>query len=109
MSLSRDKLESAIRAAVGKLAPGMTGDGCDRAMNYIGIWRALRAYNRRLYRQLEADAELGCQEWRARVDVLVETVIRDMAPLARLISRKSLGSSTDNRKNQTAGAQEPRT
>ena len=56
-------------------------------MNYIGIWRALRSYNRRLYKHLEADAELGGQEWRARVDSLIEMVIRDMAPMARLIGR----------------------
>jgi hypothetical protein len=31
--------ESAIWAAVGRLAPGMTRDGYDRAMKYIRIWR----------------------------------------------------------------------
>ena len=35
MSPSR-KFESAIRAAVGRLAPGMARDGYDRAMYYIG-------------------------------------------------------------------------
>ena len=88
MSPNRDKLESAIRASVGRLVPGMTRDGYDRAMNYIGIWRALNSINRRLYRHLEADAETGGQEWRARVDALVETVSRDLAPMARLIGRE---------------------
>jgi hypothetical protein len=88
MSPSREKFESAIRATVGTLAPGMTRDGYDRAMYYIGIWRALNSDNGRLYKHLEADAEVGGQEWRARVDSLVETVSRDLVPMARLIGRK---------------------
>ena len=73
------KFESAIRAAVGRLAPGITRDGYDRAMNYIGIWRTLKSNNGRLYKQLEADAEVGGQEWRARVDSFVEMISRDGA------------------------------
>jgi hypothetical protein len=57
-------------------------------MNYIGIWRTLKSHNRRLYKRLEADAEIGDQEWRAHVDSLVEMVSRDLAPMARLIGRK---------------------
>ena len=87
MSSSR-RFESAIRAAVGRLAPGMTRDGYDRAMNYIGIWRALNSDNGRLYKRLETDAEVGGQEWRASVDSLVEMVSRDLVPMARLIGRK---------------------
>ena len=60
-----EKFESAMRAAVGRLAPGMTRDGYDQAMNYIRIWRELKSNNRRLYKHLEADAEVGGQEWRA--------------------------------------------
>ena len=93
MSPSHNKLESAVRAAVGKLATGLTKDGYDRAMNYIGIWRVLNSHNRRLYKRLEVDAEMGGNEWRAQVDSLVEMVIRDLAPMARLIT-----ASTDNRK-----------
>ena len=63
-----------MRAAVGRLAPGMTRDGYDQAMNYIRIWRELKSNNRRLYKHLEADAEVGGQEWRARVDSLIEMV-----------------------------------
>jgi len=70
MSPSR-KFDSAIRAAVGRLAPGMTRDGYDRAMYYIGIWRALKSNNGRLYKSLEADAEVGGQEWQARIDSLI--------------------------------------
>src|SRR5262249_9040284 len=33
-------------------APGMTRDGYDRAMYYIGIWRALKSNNGRLYKSL---------------------------------------------------------
>jgi hypothetical protein len=50
-SSSHLKLESAVRAAVGNLAPGLNRDGYDRAMNYIGIWRALKSQNRRLYKR----------------------------------------------------------
>jgi hypothetical protein len=32
-------------------------------MSYVGIWRALKPHNRRLYKRLEADAEIGGQEW----------------------------------------------
>ena len=88
MSPNREKFESAIRAAVGRLAPGMTRDGYDRATNYLRIWCGLKSNNRRLYKQLEADAEIGGQEWRARVDSLVEMVSRDLVPMARLIGRK---------------------
>ena len=88
MSRSREKFESAMRAAVGRLAPGMTRDGYDRAMNYIGIWRALKSHNRQLYKRLESDAEAGGQEWRAHVDCLVEMVSRDVVPMARLIGRE---------------------
>jgi len=87
MSPSR-KFDSAIRAAVGRLAPGMTRDGYDRAMYYIGIWRALKSNNGRLYKSLEADAEVGGQEWQARIDSLVEKIGRDLVPMARLIGRK---------------------
>jgi hypothetical protein len=48
-------------------------------MNYIGIWRTLKSNNGRLYKQLEADAEVGGQEWRARVDSFVEMISRDGA------------------------------
>ena len=88
MSSSHQKLDSAVRAAVGNLAPSLTKDGYDRAMNYIGIWRALKSHNRRLYKRLESDAEAGGQEWRAHVDCLVEMVSRDVAPMARLIGRE---------------------
>jgi hypothetical protein len=81
MSPSR-KFESAIRAAVGRLAPGMTKDGYGRAMYYIGIWRALKSDNGRLYKRLEADAEIGGQEWQARIDSLVEKIGRDLVPMA---------------------------
>ena len=64
-------------------------------MNYIGIWRALNSINRRLHRHLEADAEAGGQEWRARVGALVETVSRDLAPMARLIDREPHNGSND--------------
>jgi hypothetical protein len=57
-------------------------------MHYIGIWRALKSNNGRLYKSLEADAEVGGQEWRARVDSFVEMVSRDLVPMARLIGRK---------------------
>lgn len=57
-------------------------------MNYIRIWRELKSNNRRLYKQREADAEVGDQEWRARVDSLVEMVSRDLVPMAHLIGRK---------------------
>ena len=87
MSPSR-KFDSAIRAAVGRLAPGMTRDGYDRAMYYVGIWRALKSNNGRLYKSLEADAEVGGQEWQARIDSLVEKIGRDLVPMARLIGRK---------------------
>ena len=87
MSPSR-KFDSAIRAAVGRLAPEMTRDGYDRAMYYIGIWRALKSNNGRLYKSLEADAEVGGQEWQARIDSLVEKIGRDLVPMARLIGRK---------------------
>jgi hypothetical protein len=87
MSPSR-KFESAIRAAVGRLVPGMTKDGYDRAMNYIRIWRALKSNNRRLYKTLEAHAEVGGQEWQAHVDSWVEKISRDLVPMARLIGRK---------------------
>ena len=87
MSPSR-KFESAIRAAVGRLAPGITRDGYDRAMYYVGIWRALKSNNGRLYKSLEADAEVGGQEWQARIDSLVEKIGRDIVPMARLIGRK---------------------
>jgi hypothetical protein len=72
----------------------MTRDGYDRAMNYIGIWLALKSVNRRLYKHLEAEAEIGGQEWRARVDALVETVSRDLAPMGRFITlpRYAIGS-----------------
>ena len=86
--MSRKKLESAVRAAVGKLAPGLSRDGYDRAINYVGIWRTLKSHNRRLYKRLEADAEIGGQEWRAQVDSLVEMVSRDLAPMARLVGKR---------------------
>jgi hypothetical protein len=57
-------------------------------MNYIGIWRALKSNNGRLYKRLEADAEVGGQEWQAHVDSLVEMVTRDLVPMTRLIGRK---------------------
>jgi len=41
-------------------------------MYYIGIWRALKSNNGRLYKSLEADAEVGGQEWQARIGSLVE-------------------------------------
>ena len=112
MSPNRDKLESAIRAAVGRLVPGMTRDGYGRAMNYIGIWRALNSINRRLYRHLEADAEAGGQEWRARVDALVETVSRNLAPIA-LIGREPHNGSNETSDSQwrqapVGGAQTPK-
>ena len=98
VSPSRDKLESALRAAVGKLVPGLSKDGYDQAMNYIGIWRALKSHNRRLYKRLETDADVGGEEWRAHVDCLVEMVGRDLAPMARLIGRKLDNGSMDRRK-----------
>ena len=88
MSSSRKRLESAVLAAVGKLAPGLSRDGYDRAINYVGIWRTLKSHNRRLYKRLEADAEIGGQEWRAQVDSLVEMVSRDLAPMARLVGKR---------------------
>ena len=87
MSSNPNKLESAVRAAVGKLAPSITKAGYDRAITYIGIWRALNSSNRRLYRSLEADAEMGGEVWRTRVDTLVKVVRRDLPSMARLISR----------------------
>jgi hypothetical protein len=56
-------------------------------MNYIRIWRELKSNNRRLYKYLEADAEVGGQEWRARVDSLIGIVSRDLVPMARLTGR----------------------
>jgi hypothetical protein len=106
MSSSRKKFESAVRAAVGKLAPGLTRDGYDRATKYIGIWRALKPRNRRLYKRLEADAEIVSQEWRARVDFLVEMVSRDLAPMARLIGREPHNGSMD-RRERNVGAHDP--
>ena len=70
------------------LAPGLTKDRYDRAMNYIGIWRALKSHKPRLYKRLESDAKAGGQEWRAHVDCLVKMVSRDVAPMARLIGRE---------------------
>jgi hypothetical protein len=60
----------------------MTKDGYGRAMYYIGIWRALKSDNGRLYKRLEADAEIGGQEWQARIDSLVEKIGRDLVPMA---------------------------
>ena len=64
-------------------------------MNYIGIWRALRSHNRRLYKRLESDAEAGGQEWRAQVDCLVEMVSRDVAPVTSTGSTAN-GASPDH-------------
>jgi ABC-type cobalamin transport system ATPase subunit len=78
----------------------MTRDGYDRAMNYIGIWLTLKSVNRRLYKHLESEAEIGGQEWRARVDALVETVSRDLAPMGRLIAREPQNGSIDANDSQ---------
>ena len=59
----------------------------DRALLSPG-GRALKSNNGRLYKSLEADAEVGGQEWRARIDSLVEKIGRDLVPMARLIGRK---------------------
>ena len=107
MSSSRKRLESAVLAAVGKLAPGLSRDGYDRAMNCIGIWRTLKSHNRRLYERLETDAEIGGQEWRAHIDSLVEMVSRDLAPMARLIGREPHNGPMDSRKRD--GRRTPRT
>jgi hypothetical protein len=72
-------------------------------VNYIGIWCALKSHNRRLYKRLEVDAEIGGQEWRARVDSLVEMVSRDLAPMARLIGREPHNGSMDRRERNVAG------
>jgi hypothetical protein len=82
----------------------MTRDGYDRAMNYIGIWLTLKSVNRRLYKHLEAEAEIGGQEWRARVDALVETVSRDLAPMGRLIGREPRNGSIDANDSQSLQA-----
>ena len=74
---------------------GLSRDGYDRAMNYIGIWRALKSQNRRLYKRLEADA--------AHVDCLVKMVSCDLAPMARLIGREPHKGSMDSRKRNLAG------
>ena len=72
-------------------------------MNYIGIWRTLKSHNHRLYKRLEADAEIGGQEWRAHVDSLVEMVSRDLAPMARLIGREPHKGSMDSRERKRCG------
>jgi hypothetical protein len=73
-------------------------------MNYIGIWLTLKSVNRRLYKHLEAEAEIGGQEWRARVDALVETVSRDLAPMGRLIGREPQNGSIDANDSQSLQA-----
>jgi len=86
MSSNREKLESAIRIAVGKLAPNMTKDGYDEALHWVRIWCTFGPDNRRAFVDLEAGAGAGGSEWRDGVEHLVAAVCRDLPRMATLIS-----------------------
>jgi hypothetical protein len=73
MSSNREKIESAIRLSIGKRQPNMTREASEQALHRVKRWCTFDPSNRQLYKELEADAEVGWgqEKWRDRIDHMV--------------------------------------